>query len=225
MCPVLGHVLIAGVSDIEPIVYDQERKAEDSNPMPVSIIPLRTGAAAISGIPSMPPQPLRGTSKGFGAATEVLQSAHPGAPRRTRTFNKPGKNRVLWPIELWRRSSSGTAMLMSHAVAANVGCPEVELNHYLWTFKPALAPRKLSGRIGDHGGSPRRSSIRLSGYFSDKASALVVRDSHLVKLRPVALCFCLVRALGVEPRFTESESGVLPVGRSPIKSVSRAAGN
>lgn len=132
----------------------------------------------------MPPQPLREAFEEFGAATEALRSADPGAPTRTRTLNQPGKNRVLYTIELWRRTFIRTAMLMSHAVAANVGCPEVESNHYLWTFKPALAPRKLSGRIGDHGGSPRRSSIRLSGYFSNTASARVVRDFHCGKVTP-----------------------------------------
>ena len=43
----------------------------------------------------MLPQPLRETVEGFGAATEVLQSTQPGAPRRTRTFNQPIKSRVL----------------------------------------------------------------------------------------------------------------------------------
>lgn len=76
-------------------------------------------------------------------------------------------------------------MLMSHAVAANVGCPEVELNHYLWTFKPALAPRKLSGRMGVHEDTPAsKTTIRLSESRLFKIAARVVPDSHSGEVTP-----------------------------------------
>ena len=100
-------------------------------------------------------------------------------------------------------------MLMSHAVAANVGCPSSESNRNLPVFSGTLRPPKLPGRNGDL-------AVPASFIYSViRSLAWVVRDSLLEKLCPVALCFGLVRAQGFEPRFMVPETSVLPVGRSP----------
>jgi hypothetical protein len=58
-------------------------------------------------------------------------------------------------------------------------------------------------------------TIRLSGVGRIQLRFRLSGILSMEKLRPVVRCLSLVRGGGVEPPFTGSEPGVLPIGRTP----------